>query len=229
MIDLTDDKFLTRFPSLIDEGRNLAEGINGSTSEDGSIDEVKFAEWRTKVGTLLALVIANDHIHRAKTESIIELPRTREAVLDTVGFLRGVRDDFSKGFLADLSAQIEAEMASDYLGQAAELLDENHDGKFDHIPAAVLAGAVLEKTLRSLCQKQEPPISLKAKGKFKMMNGLVEDLRKAKILDRAQEAKIRVWMLLRNHAAHGEFNQLKRDDIKDMVSGIKRFIRENPK
>ncbi len=42
--------------------------------------------------------------------------------------------------------QFEAEIAADYMGQAEELLNEGSSGKYDHVPAAVLAGAVLEKS-----------------------------------------------------------------------------------
>ncbi len=45
------------------------------------------------------------------------------------------------------------------MGQAEQLLDEGQSGKYDHVPAAVLSGAVLEKALRTLCGKQVPPIA----------------------------------------------------------------------
>lgn len=220
--------FLARADSLADEGRNLVGKVSARTADEGPIDEVKFAEWRTKVGTLLSHAIAEEHVHWPKVAGIAQLPRTSAAVLDTVGFLRGIRDDFDKGFLTPLSNKIESEIASDYLAQAAGLLDESHEGKFHHIPAAVLAGAVLEKALRSLCEKREPPISSRANGKFKMMKVLVEDLKNAKVLSKALSAQISFWIILRNHAAHGEFDQVKRADVEAMVSGVQHFVREAP-
>jgi hypothetical protein len=220
--------FLARAASLADEGRNLVGRVSARTSDEDPIDEVKFAEWRTKVGTLLSHVIAEEHVHWPKVAGIVQLPRTPAAILDTVGFLRGIRDDFDKGFLTSLSNQIESEIASDYLAQAAGLLDENHEGKFHHIPAVVLAGAVLEKALRSLCEKREPPIPSRANGKFKMMKVLVEALKNARVLNKAQSAQISVWIILRNHAAHGEFDQVKREEVEAMVSGVQRFVREAP-
>ncbi|HKM58502.1 MAG TPA: hypothetical protein VJX28_07125 [Chthoniobacterales bacterium] len=54
---------------------------------------------------------------------------------------------------------MEAEVAADYMGQAEGLLKEGQPGKFDHVSAAVLAGAALEKTLRTFCNEQPPPVS----------------------------------------------------------------------
>ena len=84
----------------------------------------------------------------------------------------------------------------------------------------------MEKALRSLCQNNDPPIPLKVKGKIKMMKALVEDLKEARVIDKTQTAQLQVWMILRNHAAHGQFEKVKRDDVKDMISGLQRFIRE---
>jgi hypothetical protein len=55
-----------------------------------------------------------------------------------------------------LSAEIEAELAADYLLQAERLLADRAE-QIRYIPAAILAGAVLEKSLRSLCQQLTPP------------------------------------------------------------------------
>ena len=65
--------------------------------------------------------------------------------------LEAFRDDFEQGFLDDILLKVEAEVAADYMGQAESLLKEGQPGKFDHVPAAVLAGAVLEKALKTLC------------------------------------------------------------------------------
>ena len=78
-----------------------------------------------------------------------------------ISTLRAIKDDFDTGYLDNLLLQIEAEMAADYMGQAEELLKEGSSGRYDHVPAAVLAGAVLEKGLRKICDVQLPPIPTK--------------------------------------------------------------------
>ncbi len=110
------------------------------------------------------------------------------------------------------------------MGQAEDLLAEGQRGKFDHVPAAVLAGAVLEKALRTLCEQQEPPIEIKG---LKSLNPMIEALKKAGVINEAKNVQLRAWTLLRNLAAHGEFQQFDRSDVDNMIGGIKGFLAEN--
>jgi hypothetical protein len=239
-------KTLARFDSLTSEGRNIlasAETIPPVVEEIGypgaqeitkpgykKIDSEKFVEWRTKAATLLARVVPKGHVHRAATEGLTKLRASYEGLQEAVSLLRGVRDDLDKGFLDDLSTAIEADIASDYMGQAEHLLAEGQRGKFDHIPAAVLAGAVLEKALRTLCDQQEPPIPLKTNnGDFKTLCPLVDALKKAGVFNEAKAKQLRAWADIRNLAAHGEFTQFKRADVEAMISGINSFLADQLK
>ena len=217
-------KTLARFDSLIAEGRNILD----SAGVDGGIrkpDVGNVIEWRTKAATLLNLVIPKGHVHRPGAEALTQLQATHEALQGAVSLLRGIKDDLDKGFLDDLTTRIEAEIAADYMGQAEHLLVEGHRGKFDHVPAAVLAGAVLEKALHTLCDQQQPPVPLKGpKGEFKSLAPLIEGLKKAGVFNEAKAKQLRAWADLRNLAAHGEFTQFKRNDVEAMISGINNFL-----
>ncbi len=234
-------KTLARFDSLIAEGRNILTSaqdvapstrrnrITGEVFQIGQgykkVDTERFIEWRTKAATLLALVVPKGHVHRQAVEDLTKLQESHQLLQQSVSLLRGVRDDLDKGFLDDMAGAIEAEIASDYMGQAEELLAEGQRGKFDHVPAAVLAGAVLEKALRTLCIQQQPPIPLKTpKGDSKTLGPLVDDLKKAGVFNEAKAKQLRAWAAIRNLAAHGEFTQFKRTDVEGMVSGINTFL-----
>jgi len=118
-------------------------------------------------------------------------------------------------------------MAADYMGQAENLLAEGQRGKFDHVPAAVLAGAVLEKALRTMCSQQQPPVLIvNARGERKTLNPLIEDLKKAGAFNETKAKQLRVWAGIRNHAAHGEFDQFKRADVETMIPGINTFLND---
>jgi hypothetical protein len=239
-------KTLARFDSLIADGRNIlasAEDVpptsfrNRTTGEMVPIgggykklDLEKFIEWRTKAATLLALVIPNSHVHRQAVEQLTGLPETYPLLQQAVSLLRGIRDDLEKGFLDDMAGAIEAEIACDYMGQAEHLLAEGQRGKFDHVPAAVLAGAVLEKALRKLCDDQQPPIPVTTpKGEPKTLGPLVDDLKKAGVFNEAKAKQPRAWADIRNLAAHGEFTQFKRTDVEAMLSGINTFLADHLK
>lgn len=233
-------KTLARFDSLVDEGRNIlaaATAVPPSTLHNEwmdtsrqipgylKIDADQFVEWRTKATTLLCRAVPKGHIHWQSVERITTEGITEEHLRSTISLLRGIRDDLEKGFLDGLSSEIEAEVASDYMGQAQQLLAEGHAGKFDHVPAAVLAGAVLERALRTLCTEQEPPIPLKnSRGEFKTLCPIIDDLKKSGLFNEAKAKQLRAWADIRNLAAHGEFDQFKRTDVEPMLAGIEMFM-----
>ena len=98
-------------------------------------------------------------------------------------------------------------------------------GQYDHVPAAVLTGAVLEDALRRLCQRQNPPIdTLKTDGSPKTLDPLIVDLQKANVFNKAKADLLKSWAKTRNYAAHGEFNQFTRADVEAMIPGVKTFI-----
>src|SRR6185503_19749543 len=96
------------------------------------------------------------HPHRKAVNALPQISNQKGKLEWGISFLQGIEDDFTKGFLGSLSTAIEAEVAADYMGQAEHILVEGQPGKFDHVPAAVLSGAVLEKALRTLCTEQQP-------------------------------------------------------------------------
>lgn len=139
--------------------------------------------------------------------------------------LRAVENDLKNGFLDDVADSIETEVTSDYLTQAEDLLKEGKPGNFDHVPAAVLAGAVLEKTLRSFCDKRNPPIPVvDTNGAHKTLNPLIDDLKKAGQFTELMAKQLRAWADIRNKAAHGDFGAFSRADVETMLKGITSFL-----
>lgn len=235
------DKILARFASLIDEGHNIINSgeevppkfrtndftgdMYQSSGGYKKIDAERFIEWRTKAATLLSLVVPRDHIHWPAVEQITRQAISCDLLKSAISLLRGIRDDLDKGFLDDMATAIEAEIACDYMGQAEALLAEGHNGKLSHVPAAVLAGAVLEKGLRTLCSQQESPISQKdPRGTHKTLGPLIDELKKAGVFNEAKAKQLRAWASIRNLAAHGEFAQFTRSDVETMIPGVNNFL-----
>jgi len=125
------------------------------------LDSARLAKWTTNCISLLHHVVPNP----GPLDSSLKLFQSDIAayelgpavrMLDSaISILKGIKEDFERGFLDDISVTIEAEIASDYMGQAESLIREGQTGKYDHVPAAVLAGAVIEKSLRTLCGRQQ--------------------------------------------------------------------------
>ena len=179
---------------------------------------------------MLAHVIPEGHVHAPWRQAFAHVSPLAARLQESVAFLRAIREDFAEGFLDDLGAEIEAEVAADYMGQAEQLLQEGQTGKYDHVLAAVLAGAVLEKGLRTLCGKQTAPVpTAGADGKPLMLNALIDTLKKAGAFNELVAKQLRAWADIRNKAAHGEFDQFKRDDVELMLKGVNSFLAEHLK
>ncbi len=192
-----------------------------------SSDELYFAV-RTQLFSLMNFISPNsDHFGKLRDEIAKSYP-IADYTDNLLGYVKGVKASYEAGMFFSLSAIIEANIASDYMGQAEQLLGEGIPGQFDHVPAAVLAGAVFEDALRRLCQRQTPPISLmNANGTRKTLEPLITDLQQASAFNKAKADLYRFWAKTRNYAAHGEFSQFRRQDVDDMIAGIKRFLAEH--
>ena len=95
--------------------------------------------------------------------------------------------------------------------------------------AAVLTGAVLEKSLRTLCDQQNPPIltfktTTKGKSEPLTLNPLIDELKKAAVFNELKAKQLRFWADSRNAAAHGEFDKFSRSDVEQMIEGVKNFL-----
>jgi hypothetical protein len=234
--------FLGRFDELIKVGEQLLanpvdvpaqfdrDSITGrsyvSSPASQTLDWSQLVEWRTKVATLLSQAVPKDSVHEGYAKMALAIKA--DSVQGIVSILRALRDDFEKGFFDDLFLRIEAEVASDYMGQATQLLKEGLRGSYDYVPAAVLCGAVLEKALRKLCELQNPSISpLKQNGEPKTLNPLIDDLKAVGVFNELKAKHLRSWTDVRNKAAHGEFDQFKRSDVEQMLDGVSNFLADH--
>jgi hypothetical protein len=237
---LLNQKFLQRFGELISEGEAIHKAIEtipgqydenywsggGHRRPDRHVVNLqRFVTWRTSCVTLLDQILPEHHPHRKAVEGLAQISNEKGKLEWGISFLKGIEDDFKKGFLASLGIAIESEVAADYMGQAEHLLSEGQPGKYDHVPAAVLSGAMLEKALRTLCGEQQPPVPIKtSNGEPKTLNPLIDDLKKAGLFNEAKAKQLRAWAAIRNHAAHGEFDQFAKSDVEQMIQGINNFL-----
>lgn len=221
-----DAKVRSRFVELLTDANELA-GWDSAWALN-RVEAQKFHELKINLISLLTL-LSNKH-----SEELILDVRAIAAdkgnvvaseLHKLVGIVRGLKDDYENGLLESLTDIIEANIAADYLGQAEQLLSEGQPGKYDHVPAAVLLGAILEDALRRLCQRQNPPVPIAdAKGQPKTLNPLIDDLKKSGLYNELKAKQLRAWADIRNAAAHGEFGKFTRQDVEQMIVGVQNFL-----
>ncbi len=232
-------KYLERLDQLIQKGQFVP--VRSKTTSHTSyinrsliynqvykVDWPSFIEWRTNCISILDQVIPRACAHRDTFEALKKLRNSKDELEYLISFLKSIQDDFENGFLDNLAIEIEAEVSADYMSQAELLLGEGRAGNFDHIPAAVLAGAVLEKSLRTLCAKLVPPEpTVNDIGKCLQLNALTDALKKRKVFNELVAKELRSWADIRNHAAHGQFDQFDKQQVGRMISGIKTFLAQH--
>lgn len=180
-------------------------------------------ELQERAVTLIELVLTNSERRKKKLVDQIESASGSAGLSLIAGRLKGLKRNFENGLLDDLSQMITANLTVDYLQQATELLSEGQSGKYDHIPATVLAGAVLENALRNLCERNGIEI-LKEKGGHKTLDPLITDLQKANVINKAKATMLKSWAQIRNSAAHGHFDEVDASEVPAMIEGINKFI-----
>ena len=232
------EKVAARLAALIAEGDSVAATIELCAGEiihndwldrhtthknpDYEVmDGVMGIEWMTKCVSLLHQIIPLANPNRKLVEEFGNHQfNTPGGCRYLLAKLRAVHNDFTNGFLTDAWQMIRAEVAADYMAQADGLLGEGL-----HVPAAVLAGAVLEDALRKLCLANELPID-KPNGERKTINPMNDDLAKKRVYNAAKADEIRAWAKYRNDAAHGDGDRVKADDVRRMLDGVRAFVGE---
>lgn len=136
---------------------------------------------------------------------------------DNYGILKRVkavfmaaREDFEGGYLISVRNLVQAELAESELDQARELLQSGYISA-----AAVVAGVVLETTLRTLCDRHSID-----HGKLDKMNA---DLAKAGQYNALVQKRITALAAVRNSAAHGKTAEFQRLDVESMIGEVERL------
>ena len=204
-----------RFEELVTEGDAM---IQGYQCGEGNPQE-NYLRFRASALNLVnrACGIKSDHYTELKRLAESKDTATNPYYLQhCVGALKAAKDDFDRGLLIDIRALIAAEILGDFTSQAEALFEAGY-----HVPAASLAGAVLEDTLRKLCEKFGVAIPEPSK-----LNSLNAELARADAYSKLVQKQITAWADLRNDADHGKFDRVKRDDVEAMIKWVRRFASE---
>jgi hypothetical protein len=146
---------------------------------------------------------------------------------DLAATLRCLRHDYDAGYLQTYEEMIHGATFADFLSMAAHLLSEGYKDA-----AAVIAGGVLEQHLRALCTKHDvDPTFLDKAGnpQPKMINAMNTELYKpAEVYALDFMQQITAWAVIRNHAAHAEWDKVDKGKVELMIPGLRHFMSVHP-
>ncbi|MEW4490234.1 DUF4145 domain-containing protein [Thalassoglobus sp. JC818] len=182
-------------------------------------DVVRFdllTTWITSVQALLERVFGRESttFERFKLESEQDYASQHDWFDVLFSIFLSAKDQYTGGHLFNIRSLVHADVFGDELEQADHFLDSGYK-----VPAAVIAGTVLESTLRELCSQhnQMEPVP-------KKLDAMNSELAKLGVYNKMRADQVRAWAKVRNSAAHGLPDDFEENDVKRMIEGIRDFI-----
>ena len=221
---------LRRFVSLITVGRRNKDkdGLEWNEcwgSPFANKEDSEYSAWVVQAESLLHEVLPPKSPVRNEIKQIQKMSQRHVAFERILGVLEGVKTDVETDLFGLLQHNIRESVSVDYLEQAEALISDKTNKNCSHLPAAVLAGAVLENHLRVLCESANPPIKIaKDNGSPKKMTEMIDCLRRADIINEVQAKHLRAWYDIRNAAAHYRPNDITKEQVCAMIKGVGEFL-----
>ncbi|MDR3530192.1 MAG: hypothetical protein P4L90_06535 [Rhodopila sp.] len=213
-----DEKITSRFEELLKEFQAAYERAGGYDGVNGEFlsrhpSNADFFRLRAATENIIERVCGRNSAH-ARTLDQIRGEMNSYFLPQWEGVLRAARDDYQRGLLFDIRTLITAEVFTDFIEQADHLLSCDY-----HIAAASLLGAVLEDSLRKLCERHG--IENKERTAIDALNA---DLARAEVYSKLVQKRITSFADIRNNAAHGHFERVPKQDVEDMLTWVRRFV-----
>jgi len=191
-------------------------------------DQRTFRRWLTSTRNLMLNFVGPKTVHYESFDAVYSPMQTAmqfgglsvydegDHIRQIVGVLEAARDDIAAGLMLSQDLVISAANFGDILDQAGHLLENHYKDA-----AAVLIGAVLESSLRKLCDKQGLTYTAK-----ETMEPLNVKLAKSGVYAPLTQKMVTTWGDLRNNAAHGHFDRYAEADVRRMHQWVTGFLEQ---
>ena len=210
------NKVIERTEALIDKGEKVSKTIGLVRDAMGvlqlAINVGFFSEWRAQTESFLINLLGENHIY-VRNLMKKELNVSQD-VEKTKGILNAVKEDILGGYLIDMKTLISAEVFNDFLEMAEHLFECGYKD-----PAASLCGSVLENGFRRIALKKD--VKIRSKEDLSSLNQKCAD---SNVYNKLIQKKVQVWIDIRNYADHGKFDDYSRQDVQDMLNGVRDFL-----
>ncbi|HQO08746.1 MAG TPA: hypothetical protein PLK90_01985 [Clostridiales bacterium] len=215
-----NEKLLVKINEMI----NLATEVLKTKFMNGPYSNVSpelFYEFKTASLSFIRNLYSETHAYYLEFDKKVKSNYPHDTEIGR-GILNAIKSEIENGWLNSVKGLVSAEIFSDFLEMAQYFLEKKYKD-----PAAVMIGGVLEEHLRNLCIKNKIDIFVtKPDGDTfpKKVSKMNVDLYKNNIYSRQDHENIISWLLLRNNAAHGKYDEYKKDHVSLMLQGVREFI-----
>lgn len=217
------DDLLRELDSLIAEGQRLeASYVSGKMGlRHSQLPEIDFQTFTTSARAAINRIAGTSSefysILPAKSQRQIAMSG-HGAVAAVTGALIALRRAVDAGLLVGMEDRLRANIHDGFLDQADVLLKAGY-----HVAAMVLIGGVLEDHLHKLCAARA--LAWKGDGSLSKYN---DALYGASLYAKTVLSRIQAIAHVRNDAAHGNGAAVKRDDVDDALTYVRRFLADHP-
>lgn len=219
----TQKRYVERLQELINESEDIESLVKKASSSNPNVavfglsyieDDAALNAWLIKTKNIIDIIFGNTSIQFKRLEELTQNYNSfgLSQIRSIKGVLIGSLDDLNNGFLIGKEFLIAGEIFDSVLEEAKELLKTEHKD-----PAAMLGRVVLEDALKRLARQEGINDTLKA-------SQINIELKKAGRYNLSQERLIQAWLDIGNYAAHGKFDQYSKEQVKDQIESIERFI-----
>jgi hypothetical protein len=212
------DIYIKRFQELeqdlITIGKTKKSEYGEFLGDRDYVDQERLDTVKVKIKSLISNLCTTDSEYFKSFEEAEEI-KSMDSNYDIYTRIKSVftalKDDYVNGYIVKYKSLIQAEVFSDQIEQAQELLDSKY-----YVAAAIIAGIVLETKLREIIIANKMAI-----GRLDKMNA---DLCKEGIYNSLIQKQITAIAAIRNSAAHGKNEEFTIDQVKNMIEQVTQIV-----
>lgn len=222
-----EDVIKNEIYNLVETGNKIINRAISLSSEMEGNELAEVTSWVTRLGQLIRKLYGTEsqqfsnYTLALKTDNFYYIHSEWNAHISQMcGIALSMKYDYENGLLIDIRALVQADIFADFLEMGEYLLKEGYKDA-----AAVIIGAVLEDSLRKLCEKHGISTS-KENGKPLTIDPLNTALTKAEIYSKLNQKQITTWAHIRNKAAHGEYSKYDKNQVEMMLLFVQGFAEQ---
>jgi hypothetical protein len=216
MSSTLDEKAKERIEELINLGERVKASVH-QTPTGREVDSGLYTQWVISSLTFLSAALGEDSAHYKTFAGIRQhVQEWHDKVPQYLGALEAAKNDMESGWVGRRDLLLTANAFESFLEQADYLLEQGYKD-----PAAMLTGAVLESTLRKMCEVRG--IATNKQDKIGTLNNKLGKEHKPPAYSSGYHKQIIAWADLRNNADHGHFDEYDREQVAAMITGVREF------
>ncbi|TKB25620.1 hypothetical protein FCL47_13890 [Desulfopila sp. IMCC35006] len=214
------DELIAQANAILTMGEKVLATETSDTQSKSLVNEEKFHDFRISALSFLGRVFGEGSIYYEsfRTEVIHHTAsRTRRGI----GMLAAAIRELQGEWLATTGGAISRDILLEMLRLARMHYEQDNPWA-----AAVIAGAILETELRSLCLARGIPLNNEIQGKAVPKKGLqlTGEAYKKKLYDRQDNKAVIAWLELYDAAVKGAGDSIAGDQVKSMLNQMQAFL-----